>query len=73
MKIIKYSLVFLFLSPLHAEINETILIKNATAMTAMKSGTLQNTDILIVDGLIAKIGQNLDFENAIVIDATNHL
>lgn len=72
MKIIKYSLVFLFLSPLHAEINETILIKNATAMTAMKSGTLQNTDILIVDGLIAKIGQNLDFENAIVIDATNH-
>jgi imidazolonepropionase-like amidohydrolase len=72
MKIIKYSLVFLFLSPLHAEINETILIKNATAMTAMKSGTLQNTDILIVDGLIAKIGQNLNFENAIVIDATNH-
>ena len=35
-----------------------VLIKNATVMTAVK-GTLENTDILIQNGRIAKIGKNL--------------
>ncbi len=35
-----------------------VLIKNATVMTAIK-GTLENTDILIQNGKIAKIGKNL--------------
>ncbi|HQX54935.1 MAG TPA: amidohydrolase [Pyrinomonadaceae bacterium] len=35
-----------------------VLIKNATVMTAVK-GTLENTDILIQNGKIAKIGKNL--------------
>ena len=33
-----------------------VLIKNATVMTAVK-GTLENTDILIQNGKIAKIGK----------------
>ncbi len=35
-----------------------VLIRNATVMTAIR-GTLQNTDILIQNGKIAKIGKNL--------------
>ena len=47
-----------------------VLIKNATVMTAVR-GTLQNTDILIKNGKIAKIGKNLSAAaNAKVIDAT---
>ncbi len=47
-----------------------VLIKNATVMTAV-SGTLQNTDILIRNGKIARIGNNLSAgANAQVIDAT---
>jgi imidazolonepropionase-like amidohydrolase len=47
-----------------------VLIKNATVMTAVK-GTLQNTDILIQNGKIAKIGKNLTAPNGVrVIDAT---
>ena len=47
-----------------------VLIKNATVMTAVR-GTLQNTDILIKNGKIAKIGKNLSAgAGAKVIDAT---
>lgn len=45
------------------------LIKNATVLTAAK-GTLENTDILVRDGKISRIGKNLTAgANARVIDA----
>ncbi|MFV0389076.1 MAG: amidohydrolase family protein [Pyrinomonadaceae bacterium] len=46
-----------------------VLIKNATVMTAVR-GTLENTDILIKNGKIAKIGKNLKASGAKVIDAS---
>jgi imidazolonepropionase-like amidohydrolase len=47
-----------------------VLIRNATVMTAV-NGTLANTDILIQNGKIARIGKNLKASsNANVIDAT---
>jgi imidazolonepropionase-like amidohydrolase len=47
-----------------------VLIKNATVMTAFR-GTLENTDILVRDGKIARIGRNLSAgSNARVIDAS---
>ncbi len=50
--------------------NGDVLIKNATVMTATR-GTLENTDILIRDGKINRIGRNLSAgANARVIDAT---
>src|SRR5205823_5559556 len=46
------------------------LIKNATVMTVTK-GTLQNTDVLLQNGKIARIGKNLTAPaGAQVIDAT---
>jgi imidazolonepropionase-like amidohydrolase len=47
-----------------------VLIKNATVMTAIK-GTLENTDILVTNGKIAKIGKNLSAPASVrVIDGT---
>jgi imidazolonepropionase-like amidohydrolase len=47
-----------------------MLIKNATVLTVTK-GTLNNTDILVQNGKIAQIGQNLSAPaGATVIDAT---
>lgn len=47
-----------------------VLIKNGTVMTAAK-GTLENTDVLIRDGKIVKIGKNLTAPaGANTIDAT---
>ena len=47
-----------------------VLIRNATVLTAVR-GTLENTDILIQNGKIAKIGKNLKASsNAQTIDAT---
>ena len=47
-----------------------VLIRNATVLTAVR-GTLENTDILIQNGKIARIGKNLKASaNANVIDAT---
>lgn len=47
-----------------------VLIRNATVMTAER-GTLENTDILIRDGKIARIGKNLSSSSsADIIDAT---
>ena len=49
---------------------QTTLIKNATVLTVSR-GTLQNTDVLIRNGKIATIGQNLSAPTgARVIDAT---
>jgi imidazolonepropionase-like amidohydrolase len=49
---------------------ETLLFKNATVWTNEKDGILENTDVLIKDGKISKIGKDLSSRNAKVIDAT---
>lgn len=49
---------------------ETLLFKNATVWTNEKDGILENTDVLIKDGKISKIGKNLSSSKATVIDAT---
>lgn len=47
-----------------------ILVQNATVLTVTK-GTLENTDVLIQDGFIKKIGKNLKAPNGVeVVDAT---
>jgi imidazolonepropionase-like amidohydrolase len=50
---------------------ETLLFKNATVWTNEKDGILKNTDVLIKDGKISKIGKDLSDKNAKVIDASN--
>ncbi len=49
---------------------ETILIKNATIWTNEKDGILENADLLLKDGKIAKIGKNITEAGARTIDAT---
>lgn len=49
---------------------ETLLFKNATVWTNENDGILENTDVLIKNGKISKIGTNLSAGNARVIDAT---
>jgi len=49
---------------------EDILFKNVTVWTNEKEGILKNTDVLIKDGKIAKIGNNLKAGRAKVIDGT---
>jgi len=49
---------------------ETLLFKNATVWTNEADGILKNTDVLIKNGKIAKIGKNLSDNSAKVIDAT---
>ncbi|MCB0521680.1 MAG: amidohydrolase family protein [Lewinellaceae bacterium] len=48
----------------------TYILKNATVWTNEKEGILQNTDVLIQNGKIAKIGKGLSQDGAIQIDAT---
>ncbi len=49
---------------------ETILFKNATVWTNEEEGILQNTDVLLQNGKIISIGNNLSDKDAKVIDAT---
>ncbi|GGE38942.1 amidohydrolase family protein [Psychroflexus planctonicus] len=49
---------------------EQMLIKNATVITGEDEGTLENTDVLLRDGKIYKIGKSLSDKNAKVIDGT---
>ncbi|MFY7670874.1 amidohydrolase family protein [Tenacibaculum sp. MEBiC06402] len=49
---------------------ETILIKNATVWTSENKEILNNTDVLIKDGKISKIGKNLSAGRATIIDGT---
>ncbi len=49
---------------------ETVLYKNATVWTNEKDGILKNTDVLVSNGKIDKIGTNLSAGKARVIDAT---
>ncbi|MDC6350912.1 amidohydrolase family protein [Zeaxanthinibacter sp. PT1] len=47
-----------------------MLFKNATVWTSEDAGVLENTDVLVRDGKIAKIGKDLNAGRAEVIDAT---
>jgi len=49
---------------------KTILFQNATVWTNESEGILQNTDVLVKDGKIAAIGNNLKARKATVIDAS---
>jgi len=49
---------------------ETILIKNTTVWTSEDTGILENTDVLLKDGKIAKIGKNLSTKGVVEIDGT---
>lgn len=51
-------------------VQKTVLLKNATVWTNESDGILKNTDVLIKDGKIAAVGQNLDASGATTIDAT---
>ena len=53
--------------------SEKILIKNATVITATDSQILEKTDVLILSGLIAAIGNDLDDQDAVKIDASNQI
>jgi imidazolonepropionase-like amidohydrolase len=49
---------------------QTILVKNVTVWTSEDDGILENTDILLKDGKISKIGKNLKSRGATIIDGT---
>ena len=49
---------------------ETILIKNATVWTNEKEGVLNNTDVLLKNGKIAKLGKDITEAGAKIIDGT---
>jgi imidazolonepropionase-like amidohydrolase len=49
---------------------QSYLIKNATVWTSEKEGILQQTDVLVKNGKIAKVGKNLSDAKATIIDAT---
>ena len=49
---------------------ETILVKNVTVWTSENEGILENTDVLLKDGKISKIGKNLSSGSATIIDGT---
>ncbi|MEM7105287.1 MAG: amidohydrolase family protein [Bacteroidota bacterium] len=46
------------------------LIKNATVWTNESDGIIENTDVLVENGKIVKIGKNLSAKNATVVDGT---
>jgi len=50
--------------------SQRLLIKNATVITGESQGTLENTDVLLKDGKIDKIGKDLSDKRAKVIDGT---
>ncbi len=49
---------------------ETLLIKNATVWTNGATGVVEDTDVLIENGKITKIGKDLSSRNAKIIDGT---
>lgn len=50
-----------------------IIIKNAKIYTMDEKGIIEKGDILIKDGKIAKIDQNINEDSSMVIDATGRL
>jgi imidazolonepropionase-like amidohydrolase len=51
--------------------SQSVLIQNTTIMTVSDSGILENTDLLIENGLITAIGKNLTANDTEIIDASN--
>ncbi|APG59085.1 amidohydrolase family protein [Christiangramia salexigens] len=49
---------------------ENILFKNATVWTNEVEGIVENTDVLVKDGKIVKVGKDLNAGGARVVDAT---
>ncbi|WP_252729827.1 amidohydrolase family protein [Zobellia uliginosa] len=49
---------------------ENILFKNATVWTSEEAGILENTDVLVKNGKIIKVGQDLSAGSAKTVDAT---
>jgi imidazolonepropionase-like amidohydrolase len=49
---------------------ETILIQNVTVWTSEDAGILENTDVLLKEGKIAKVGKNLKARRAKEVDGT---
>lgn len=69
-KIITTLLLFACVISVQAQNSGSVLIKNATVIT-ITNGELENTDVLIRNGKITQIGQNLSAPNGIeTIDAT---
>jgi imidazolonepropionase-like amidohydrolase len=66
------SLIFPFVSFGNKEIPKsvTFLFKNATVWTNEKEGVLKETDVLVQNGKIMRIGQGISVPNATEIDAT---
>ena len=46
-----------------------ILIKNATVITSTEIGVLDETDVLIQNGKISLIGENINNDEAMIIEA----
>ena len=70
LKLISFAYLIFLSTNLFADNHSVVLIKNATIMTASDQGTLDNTDLLIEDGIIKEIGQNLIINDGLEIDAT---
>lgn len=66
---IKYILLIVALASVTRASSQDILIKNGTLLT-ITDGVKENTDILITNGKIAKIGSNLTSASAKVVDAS---
>ncbi len=49
---------------------QTLLVKNVTVWTSENDGVLENTDVLLKDGKINQIGENLKSRGATIIDGT---
>lgn len=49
---------------------QTILIKNATVWTNESEGIMENTDVLLKDGKISKVGKGLKASGALEVDGT---
>lgn len=47
---------------------QTVLIKNTTVWTNEAEGKLENTDVLVLNGKINRIGKNLSYPNATIVD-----
>jgi imidazolonepropionase-like amidohydrolase len=52
------------------QVAQDMLFKNATVWTSEAAGVLENTDVLVKNGKISRIGKDLSAGNAKVIDAT---
>ena len=63
----------LFFISAEAENHSRILIQNATVMTATDQGTLLETDVLIDQGIITKVGLDIETTDAFIIDASSKI